>query len=95
MRVTPSLSQRGRQHAGAGPLVPPYLAILHGASPDEAASARGPIAYQYNFSQRISPEQKKEPEYCSGLQIKKVFLIMDNAPMALPRRYGAPIAMTL
>jgi len=48
----------GRQHAGASLLVPPYMAILHGASPDEAASARGPIAHQYNFSYRISHENR-------------------------------------
>ena len=34
-------------------------------------------------------------EYCSRFHIKKVFLKMDNAPGALPRRYVAPIAMTL
>ena len=41
----PSLRHGGRQHAGAGPLVPPYMSMLHGASPDEAASTRGPIAH--------------------------------------------------
>jgi len=57
-RVTPSLPQRGRQHEGASPLDPPRAvgyfsmlprstAILHGAIPEEAVSARGAIAIQF------------------------------------------------
>ena len=64
MKVTPSLPQRGRQHAGASPLDPlitaknfshgfPSTAMLHGASPDEAASARGPIAIESRRGVRI------------------------------------------
>ena len=56
-RVTPSLPQWGRQPKGASPLNPHERLdfsltlpkndpqpLLHGASPDEAVSARGPIA---------------------------------------------------
>jgi len=50
MRVTPSLPQWGRQSKGARPLPLPYPAMLHGTSPDEAASTRGPITHQENFS---------------------------------------------
>ena len=49
----------GRQHEGASPLDPSgalnffhaaegrFTAMLHGASPEEAVSARGPIAIRY------------------------------------------------
>ena len=54
-RVTPILPQRGRQPKGACPLDPyfgsffakdPVPALLHGASHDEAASARGLIVHE-------------------------------------------------
>jgi hypothetical protein len=56
-RVTPSLPQWGEAAQGASPLtpmsgwffftLPRSTAMLHGASPDEAVSARGPIAIRY------------------------------------------------
>jgi hypothetical protein len=60
-RVTPTLPQWGRQPKGASPLDPMNgwiflhaaevrsTAMLHGASPDEAVSTRGPIVNPIPF----------------------------------------------
>jgi hypothetical protein len=58
--VTPTLTLMGRHPKGADPKNPrsrflfsfgsPYTTMLHGVSPDEAASARGPIAVPFKIS---------------------------------------------
>ncbi|PKL64233.1 MAG: hypothetical protein CVV32_09835 [Methanomicrobiales archaeon HGW-Methanomicrobiales-3] len=67
VKVTPSLPQRERQHAGAIPLDPhfaifthksPASFMLHGARVDETPSARGFIAIEFRRVVNISHEKR-------------------------------------
>ena len=77
VRITPSLPQ-GEEPKGASPLDPHerldfsftlpnyYSAMLHGANPEEAVSARGPIAIRYRslfkFSNEHDSTEQKNPK---------------------------------